>query len=405
MALRPEKSEQFRLQDFLPAAQESGNTMAAFTTSGLPLLKPILCTYNPHPEFRFLYPKIGAFSFLRKNGPLNYQNSIEIKPSWLGTPWPTSFPVARQCRHWEAGLEAGKELLLELRRFSSDDDRKLPSGLFVSEDPDKLSVKGLRAVENATNAGIYMNPGASKNRMRLLVKSLLAFWLHDDVVETHPEQAGYTAIDEGTAQWSEIIRDSSIRPSATSLHAAELIEEDPDLGRELMQCMLYWFDAMRQTPRTSFTGLRDFLDYRTVDIAAPAILAFVRFANETRLSTAENDDLRPFLALAVDHVILVNDFYSYEKEKRDFETGRCTFIVNTVHYLGESLSVEPSTAKSVALQLLAELEGQLGKELTRLRDSDSLNETQLKYACAVLEMVAGNLFYSMSAPRYGEVRK
>lgn len=155
--------------------------MVSREESPMSLLKPIACTYNPSPGSLPICRERPGFSFMKseRSGDIfaRASSSIEVDPISLGIPWPTSFPLARQCKHWIAAIQSGKDLLEELYYLSSADEKKLPQGLFTGSDPICLSKRGNAAVENAVNAAIYMNPEASQTKILLIVKAYLLLWL------------------------------------------------------------------------------------------------------------------------------------------------------------------------------------------------------------------------------------
>ena len=125
-----------------------------------------------------------------------------------------------------------------------------------------------------------------------------------------------------------------------------------------------------------------------------------RFSSGARLSHAEEEAMRPFERLVMDHIVFTNDIYSFDKEKEDFLSKGATFL-NTVHYLEQALSVRSETAKSIAFHLMSEVEIKLEQELIGLKESSIFSQEQVKYAHALIEMAAGNVFYSATSARYG----
>ena len=109
--------------------------------------------------------------------------------------------------------------------------------------------------------------------------------------------------------------------------------------------------------------------------------------------------MRHFITLVGDHIALINDIYSFDKESYEFQSAGATFT-NTVHYLDEILSIGPQMAKTVAFQLTIDWEVKLEEELKRMKVSDQFNKTQLRYAHGLLETVAGNVLYSVTSARY-----
>ncbi|KAL2869550.1 isoprenoid synthase domain-containing protein [Aspergillus lucknowensis] len=262
---------------------------------------------------------------------------------------------------------------------------KLPQGFSENSQTEGRSDKAEAIVSTAVNAAIYLNPESSPTRIALISKVFLLAWLQDDVVEFDSSGETTTAVDIIIREWPEIVTNPEINlTSPTTISASiahELICESPVLGREVMKGLLAFIFSQ---PRKEFSGFRDFLDYRAVNVAA-------------ELSPGESSVLDKFLQLAYDHLLLVNDLYSFEKEKREFEEQGAT-ISNAVYYLESTLSVHPNTAKLVALDVIHQTEAQLSAEFSKLR-SNGLSQQQLKYACAILECTAGNIVYSLTAKR------
>ena len=158
-------------------------TMSVIEHAQIPLLKPILCIYDPHPGLLPVCRARPGYFFLKSENKgeryINYDASIEVDPSSLKLPWPSSFPVARQCKDWTAAVQGGEDLLHELQSLSSADRKKLPEGLFVTLGSMDLSKRGAAIVANSANAAIYMNPGATPKRLYLITKGYLLLWLLD----------------------------------------------------------------------------------------------------------------------------------------------------------------------------------------------------------------------------------
>lgn len=55
----------------------------------------------------------------------------------------------------------------------------------------------------------------------------------------------------------------------------------------------------------------------------------------------------------------------------------------------------------MTLELLADIEQKLHKELQRLKVSPEMNHTQLQYAFGTIEALSGNILFSLTAKRYG----
>ena len=78
------------------------------------------------------------------------------------------------------------------------------------------------------------------------------------------------------ADYPGIIRNFDIPSERISGYTSDLVNEDPVLGREVLRGLLDFAHVMREIPRETFTGLRDFLDYRKVNIGNKYIYVSLR---------------------------------------------------------------------------------------------------------------------------------
>jgi hypothetical protein len=153
--------------------------MALHRETETALLKPIIYTYNPG---LVLGPRaLEDFNILRSNSlaASDFKHSLEIDPSSLRLPWPSSFPASRQCKHWRDAENACISFLKEVYAIDLSERGKLPDGVSDQSTELALSQRARSAITNAVNAAIYMNPEASATRISMVTKFYLLAWLHD----------------------------------------------------------------------------------------------------------------------------------------------------------------------------------------------------------------------------------
>jgi hypothetical protein len=153
--------------------------MALHRETETALLKPIIYTYNPG---LVLGPRaLEDFNILRSNSltASDFKYSLEIDPSSLRLPWPSSFPASRQCKHWRDAENACISFLQEVYAIDPSERGKLPDGVSDQSTELALSQRARSAITNAVNAAIYMNPEASATRISMVTKFYLLAWLHD----------------------------------------------------------------------------------------------------------------------------------------------------------------------------------------------------------------------------------
>ena len=74
-------------------------------------------------------------------------------------------------------------------------------------------------------------------------------------------------MDIAIAGCPEVAQRHAILPTNTSSFATDLINEDPILGLEFFKSIVDWSYTMRKKPQNTFSGLRDFLNCRSIDVA------------------------------------------------------------------------------------------------------------------------------------------
>lgn len=111
--------------------------------------------------------------------------------------------------------------------------------------------------------------------------------------------------------------------------------------------------------------------------------------------------LRPLLHHIGDHISIVNDIASYDKEKRNFESGKASCVINVVDLImqQERLEAEPAKAMAYAWQLFTE--DAIRRDLDRLKESGVIGEEEWRFVDACLGAARGNLLTSVVIKRYG----
>lgn len=116
----------------------------------------------------------------------------------------------------------------------------------------------------------------------------------------------------------------------------------------------------------------------------------------------EDPKLAKITKLAGDHISLTNDLASFEKELRELEQGELRNLVNAVNIIRKLFGLRSwSSAKAFAYAMQCELETQIKGELEHLEAAGALDAEEWRFVRALLTMLAGNVFYSMIASRYG----
>lgn len=201
-------------------------------------------------------------------------------------------------------------------------------------------------------------------------------------------------------------------------------EEEGNGGAEVLQTLIN-FCHHAVPSRKEFSSVRDYLDYRWEDIAnrldpqqLPPTFTSGPPPNSTNSvessftwacskfairSTAnqENPKLHRFLRRLGDQVSIANDLASYEKEKRRFEAGRASSMINLVHVIMKVERMQAVEAKSMAFAWQLFTENEILQELKGLKARDELSAEDWRFVDACLLAASGNLLTSVVISRYG----
>ena len=131
------------------------------------------------------------------------------------------------------------------------------------------------------------------------------------------------------------------------------------------------------------------------------VLAAVKFSICSQVVIAD-PRLKTYLTLLKDHLAIVNDMASFDKEKRDFERDPNKPLINIVEVIQRLLSVaDIDFAKALAYIYQGQTEASMERELQRLEAQEDLDADTWQYLQATYVCAAGNAFFSMTSSRYG----
>ncbi|KAJ6024769.1 terpenoid synthase [Penicillium herquei] len=328
-------------------------------------------------------------------------NTILIDPVTVGLPWLSTMKGSPQCIYWREAQEAGMQLIEEVLAARGA-GAVIPEKLKTSDQKRKM----LELVETAVTICIYLYACSDEARIRVLTKSIVFLFLHDDVIESAINKEG-NSILEGwdTDSFTADELDGSARNDIFLKFCREAIALDKTLGLELMQDTVRWARFSREnssTPNKSHQSWQDFIAFRELDIAYDFMVTAVRFGAAVLYKPEDRPVFKWMEQLYIRHCLYVNDLYSYEKEYREYQKEGAP-LHNSVHAIEQALSVPPSSAKSILCSVLWDCERQVREEYERLMKLPELNEEQKYYLQRLIESFAGNYMYSSTTYRYARL--
>ena len=130
------------------------------------------------------------------------------------------------------------------------------------------------------------------------------------------------------------------------------------------------------------------------------VIAAAKFSIKSDVS-ASDGRFTHYLSLVSDHLGLVNDLASYDKELRALLRGETKDMINIVDVIKKMTWLDGTAeAKSVVWALQLQIEKRMMEELERLRVCE-LTDEEWWFLEAVTSTVTGNVMYCMTTGRYG----
>ena len=130
------------------------------------------------------------------------------------------------------------------------------------------------------------------------------------------------------------------------------------------------------------------------------MVAAAKFSIKSSVSVADRR-IERYLSLVGDHLGLVNDLASYDKELRALENGETGDMINIVAVMKSVTSLQGTDeAKSVVWALQLQFEKQMMDELEGLR-AQGLTDEEWWFLEAVASTAVGNVMFCMTTSRYG----
>ncbi|KAB8275642.1 isoprenoid synthase domain-containing protein [Aspergillus minisclerotigenes] len=366
-------------------------------------IRPVHHSYDPVHTISdpLKHDLFGFLATAAKDDPALHRSSLCLNPEDLGVPWQTFFPACRQNQQWREAEDAAQELADRLFRAG---DSFMNSVCRHWRDLAEI----LQLVETAVSCTVYMYPRANVVRIRLLAQLHVVMRIHDDV----------PGIAKGHQDELKQDRRSAATPTRTTCHQGtspicrlifnilqDILQVDPIIGYEVAAGTLKWHRMSRahcskDQGNCRPTTLSDYLKASVGDATTDVNLSMIRFAGSIHLTSQQGQD--PLLKCIVDlwakHRVIVKDLFSYEKDCLEHEVNDST-IVNAIQVLQRELNVSLRTAKEVARNIQLDTEREMHGLYKEILGRTGAYSPEARYVRALVESLAGYVFYSSTAER------
>ncbi|KAM0129343.1 hypothetical protein ACHAP3_007848 [Botrytis cinerea] len=376
----------------------------------LPYISPIEYVHDPVPEATCHLTKLPPLPFPQyASTDCQYTsvNSVRVNPRAAGLPYRSRFELIRASKHWKANVDETKKMLELIIADHSSTSVGMRDGLALAGLAKKELRPGLE--HRVVLATSYMYPNANERRARIIAATMMLLFIYDDKMEETPEGLSFTNSREQFLDYFKKENDVMASDSTTSDFQRHLkstmsaiADEDKisgNGGKEMIEAMIGGFRCVH--PNGEFQSLEEYLSFRRLNVGAQYVIAAAKF---TIKSSVDVDDPRfaRYLRLIGDHLGIINDMASYEKECRARKEGRHQNMVNIVAVFQHLRSLPSSAeAKVAAYTYQLQVESWIIEEVEMLAARGDLTDEEWWFIEAVFMTATGNAFFCMTSSRYG----
>ncbi|KAL9122027.1 MAG: hypothetical protein Q9187_001419 [Circinaria calcarea] len=332
------------------------------------------------PSYLHASPMIFPNRHIKSNDAIRL-NAVPLYPHEARLPYRSSFGVPHGARAWEANFHTSVKLLGLLAADKSAADVEVDRGITIA----KLARKELRpGIENGIMlATAYMFPGANQRRIELIAASMIYYFIFDDSREP----------PSSTASDLKRYMDGVVRA----------VEEEDRIsgngGTEMLNTLRAAFRCVH--PEKDFQSISHYQSFRNLNIGAAFVIAAAKFSIGSNANASDPRFAR-YLSFIGDHLGLINDIHSYDKELRAFECGDTSDMINVVAVIKRLMSLPSHDAAKIAsYTYLLQVEAWIMEELEYLAVYEHLTDEEWLFLEACFLSAAGNTFFCMVSARYG----
>ncbi|KAL9588935.1 MAG: hypothetical protein Q9203_002268 [Teloschistes exilis] len=370
--------------------------------SGSDAMPIIAYAYNPWPTLPASTNK-QLFYFHHRGqvkNPFLTANSVELNPLLAKLPYRSSIGYVHASRHWDANLDATTQILKLLAADTSVTDMEV-RGITIG----KLARKSLEPgfEHSMVLATHYMFPAGDKHRTALIAVLMIVFFIFDDKAEETDDKTLHLFQQDFLRRLEGPSRSD---PPSTPLQrylddVVRGIESEDEAGGNGGKDMLNELrNAFRSIDPGKIHNVDGYLEFRRYDAGSMFCVAAAKFSvkSETPL---DHPRYSRFLKSFCNHLGLMNDLASYDKEVRALELRGVGQMINVVDAVKKATCLQSTEdAKTVTWMLQIQFEKEMMDEFDTLL-AQGLSDDDRWFLEAVLACAVGNIMYSTTTTRYG----
>ncbi|KAF5679617.1 terpenoid synthase [Fusarium heterosporum] len=259
---------------------------------------------------------------------------------------------------------------------------------------------------------------ALSERLALTTYMVEYAYIHDDVIEyaenkdeskvltvenlqnANQELMEGLTLGKDTARGSKS-KDHVKRRQLQAKMVMELMEVDKDQAKETLRLWKEMSDVFVQIRDMKFTTLEPYLKVRVVDAGCPWTMSLLCFSMNFKLSKDEEEKMDAITSAAYDAWVLVNDYFSWEKEWNNHQANGATGVIaNAIFLFMDWYSIGREEGKKMLRKEIISRENRYCK-LKEDFIAKGLATEKTRQWMELLDLVtAGNFVWSMTTARY-----
>ncbi|KAK8133580.1 hypothetical protein PG984_005592 [Apiospora sp. TS-2023a] len=253
---------------------------------------------------------------------------------------------------------------------------------------------------------------ARSDRLALTTYMIEYAYIHDDVIE-YAEKKGESDLAEANEQLIEGItlggsgnkgsKDDVKRRQLQAKMVMELMDVDKVQGKECLRLWREMSDVFVQIRDLKFKTLDEYLKYRAVDAGCPWMMSLLCFAMDLPLTADDKEKTLPITWAAYGAWVLVNDYFSWDKELLAHKaSGGTGVIANAVFLYARWHSIGYEEARKMVREEIMAYE----ENYVRLKDEflvangGAVSDNILRWFNLMDMTTSGNFAWSMTTARY-----
>ncbi|UZP36774.1 hypothetical protein NXS19_004590 [Fusarium pseudograminearum] len=253
---------------------------------------------------------------------------------------------------------------------------------------------------------------ALSDRLALTTYMVEYAYIHDDVIEysdkkdeSHLQKANEQLMEgltlAGDTSHGPKSKDHVQRRQLQAKMVMELMEVDKEQAKETLRLWKEMSAVFVQIRDMKFTVLEDYLKFRVVDAGCPWTMSLLCFSMDFKLTPEEEKQTSAITSAAYDSWVLVNDYFSWEKEWSNYQSNGATGVIaNSVFLFMKWHSIEKEDGKKMLRKEIISREEKYCSLKDKFLAKGAATEKTRQWLELLDLVTAGNFAWSMTTARY-----